>query len=77
MASLSLGTAQLKPGLGLTASSLMLTNVWMEGVEPEAKARFLAESISELMNMTVLGLPAGLLIGILLVWRRRLSAGTR
>jgi hypothetical protein len=58
--------------LALTARVLLSTDVLTAGVGPEVKARFLAENISGLMNVTVLGLPGGLLIGILLVWRRRL-----
>jgi hypothetical protein len=63
--------------LTLTARLLLSTDVLTEGVGPERKARFLAENISGLMNVTVLGLPGGLFIGVLLLWRRRARARTR
>jgi hypothetical protein len=63
--------------LALTARVLLSTDVLTAGVAPGVKARFLAENISGLMNVTALGLPGGLLIGILLVWRRRLRTRAR
>ncbi len=63
--------------LAWTARSLLSADAWTNDVAPEAKARFLADGISGLMNVAVLGLPAGAIGGALLVWRRRLRARAR
>jgi len=60
--------------LGLAARLLMRGDLGVDGVPPEMKARALAENISALMNATALGIPTGLIAGILLVWRRRMRA---
>ncbi len=57
--------------LAWTARSLITADVWTDEVPPEVKARFLAENMAGLMNVSVLGLPTGVAAGILLVWRRR------
>lgn len=63
--------------LGWAGSSLMRGNLGANDVGTEAKAHVLAESISSLMNVTALGLPFGLVAGVVLVWRRRVRAGAR
>ncbi len=57
-----------------TAFLLMRTDTWTEGVDPQVKARVLADNISGLMNVTALGLPFGLVAGAILLWRRRAKA---
>ncbi len=56
--------------LGLAARLFIPPEVWMEG-EVEEKARALAENIAELMNISVLGIPLGLVAAGVVVWRRR------
>jgi hypothetical protein len=57
---------------------LLMSRGWLTtDVGPEDKARVLADSISGLMNVSALGVPAGLLAGILFAWRRRVRAKAR
>jgi hypothetical protein len=63
--------------LSWTARSLISGDTWTGAVAPEEKARILAENISALMNVSALGLPTGLIVGLLLIWRRRARAKAR
>jgi len=56
--------------LGFAARWFISPEVWMGG-EVVEKARALAENIAELMNVSVLGLPLGLIAAGVLIWRRR------
>jgi hypothetical protein len=56
--------------LGLAARLFIPPEVWVGG-EVEEKARALAENIAQLMNISVLGLPLGLIAAGVVVWRRR------
>jgi hypothetical protein len=60
--------------LALAARLLMRGDLGVEGVPVEMKARALGDNISALMSVTALGIPAGLIAGALLVWRRRMRA---
>jgi hypothetical protein len=70
-------TVILALSLTWAARSLISAEDWTNDIGPEGKARFLAENIAGLMDVTALGLPAGILAGALLVWRRRVRARTR
>lgn len=71
-------------GFGLCATYILLTGVTAyllgtahaEGttLEPENKARILAEGIAMLMNTTVLGAPLGLLLAVVAIARSRRAA---
>jgi hypothetical protein len=70
-------TVVLALSLTWAARSLISAEDWKNDIGPEGKARFLADSIAGLMDVTALGLPAGMLAGALLLWRRRVRARTR
>lgn len=53
----------------------LMGGAYLADIGPESKARVLAESISVLMNSAALGIPAGVIAGALLAWRRRVKAG--
>jgi hypothetical protein len=81
------GAIQVVAGLALmfvaqvvlagAAHSLIGPGALTNDISPDIRARVLAESISGLMNVAALGVPAGLLGGILLAWRRRVRAKAR
>jgi hypothetical protein len=56
--------------LGLAARLFIPPEVWI-GDEVQEKARALAENIAQLMNISVLGIPLGLIGAGVVVWRRR------
>jgi hypothetical protein len=60
--------------LGLAARLFIPPEVWI-GDEVEEKARALAENIAQLMNISVLGIPLGLIAAGVVVWRRRSRPG--
>jgi uncharacterized membrane protein len=60
--------------LGAAAYLLGATDNEGTAIEPQHKARILAESLSYLINTTVLGAPLGVLAAIVVLVRSRLSS---
>jgi hypothetical protein len=66
------GVGSTMAAMSWIAKALMTGGLWVRDVPVEAKARALGENIAALMNVAALGLPAGVVVGALLVWRRHL-----